>query len=157
MQGSALLRTFLVFFVGGLLLTSAVITLFLIGDSVWRDCLQDNPADACGDALFVAATSPIYGLVLGMGLNFLPLLVAAVLAVLGRTIFRDVPLWYVMAILPACVLAQSVQTSPWLDSDGARPLFERLLLFSALQTPVLLICWWWDRRKSTISVAPKQL
>ena len=157
MQGPALLRTFLVFFVGGLLLTAAVITLFLIGDSVWRDCLQDNPADACADALFVAATSPIYGLVLGMGLNFLPLLVAAVLAVLGRAIFREVPLWYVMAILPACVLAHSVQASPWFDSDGARPLFERLLLFSALQTPVLLICWWWDRRKNIIAVVPKQL
>ena len=157
MRGPGLLRTFLVFFVGGLLLTAVVISLFLIGDSVWRDCLHDNPADACADALFVAATSPIYGLVLGMGLNFMPLLVGSVLAVLGRAVFRDVPLWYVMAILPACVLAHSVQASPWFDSDGARPLFERLLLFSALQTPVLLICWWWDRRKNIIAVAPKQL
>src|SRR5262249_42482661 len=157
MQGPALLRTFLVFFVGGLLLTAVVISLFLIGDSVWRDCLHDNPADACADALFVAATSPIYGLVLGMGLNFLPLLVAAGLAVLGRAIFREVPLWDVIAIPPARVLAHSVQASPGVDSAGARPLFGRPLLFSALQTPVLLICWWWDRRKNIIAVAPKQL
>ena len=157
MQGPALLRTFLVFFVGGLLLTAAVITLFLIGDSVWRDCLHDNPANACAEALFVAATSPIYGLVLGMGLNFLPLLVGSVLAVLGRAVFRGVPLWYVLAILPACVLAHSVQASPWFDGDGARPLFERLLMFSAFQIPVLLLCWWWDQRTNTISVAPKAL
>src|SRR5262249_56734667 len=98
MQGPALLRTFLVFFVGGLLLTAAVITLFLIGDSVWRDCLQDNPADACADALFVAATSPIYGLVLGMGLNFLPLLVAAGLAVPCPAIFPRTAPWDCVAV-----------------------------------------------------------
>src|SRR5262249_60095759 len=130
MRGPGLLRTFLVFFVGGLLLTAVVISLFLIGDSVWRDCLHDNPADACADALFVAATSPIYGLVLGMGLNFLPLLVAGGLALLGRAGFRHVPLWCVMAILPASGGARSAHAPPCLDHDGPRPLFERLLLLS---------------------------
>ena len=57
----ALFRTFLVFFVGGLLMTTAVISLFLIGGIVWLDCLHDNPNHTCGDALFFVAVSPFYG------------------------------------------------------------------------------------------------
>src|SRR5262245_4910444 len=105
MDGSAMVRTFLVFFVGGLSLTTAVISLFLIGGMVWVNCLQDNPNPTCADALFFAAASPFYGIVIAMGVNFLPLVVGALLAVVGRAAFRDVPLWYVMAILSACVLA----------------------------------------------------
>jgi hypothetical protein len=39
----AMLRTFLVFFIGGLLMTGAVVSLFLIGTTVWTDCLHANP------------------------------------------------------------------------------------------------------------------
>jgi hypothetical protein len=146
MDGSAMVRTFLVFFVGGLLLTTAVISLFMIGGLVWVNCLQDNPNPTCADALFFAAASPFYGIVIGMGVNFLPLVVGALLAVVGRAVFRDVPLWYVLAILPACVLAYVVQGSSWYPHDEVRPLSERLLMFSVFQVPCLLICWWWDRR-----------
>jgi hypothetical protein len=146
MDGSAMVRTFLVFFVGGLLLTTAVISLFMIGGMVWLNCLHDSANQTCGDALFFAAASPFYGIVIGMGVNFLPLVVGAALAVLGRAIFRDVPLWYLMAIIPACVLAYVAQGSSWYPHDDVRPLSERLLMFSAFQVPCLLICWWWDRR-----------
>jgi hypothetical protein len=146
MDGSAMVRTFLVFFVGGLLLTTAVISLFMICGMVWLNCLHDSPNQTCGDALFFAAASPFYGIVIGMGVNFLPLVVGALLAVVGRAVFRDVPLWYVMAILPACVLAYVAQGSSWYPHDEVRPLSERLLMFSAFQVPCLLICWWWDRR-----------
>ena len=142
----ALFRTFLVFFVGGLLMTTAVISLFLIGGIVWLDCLHDNPNHTCGDALFFVAVSPFYGIIIGMLVNFLPLMVGAALAVLGRAVFRYVPLWYLMAILAACVLAYRAQGSPWLPYDELRPLSERLLVFSAFQVLALLICWWWDRR-----------
>jgi len=144
----ALFRTFLIFFVGGLLMTAAVISLFLIGGIVWLDCLHDNPNHTCGDALFFVAVSPFYGITIGMVVNFLPLIVGAALAVLGRAVFRYVPLWYVMAILAACVLAYRAQGSPWLPYDELRPLSERLLVFSAFQAPALLICWCWDRRKT---------
>ena len=144
----ALFRTFLVFFVGGLLMTTAVISLFLIGGIVWLDCLHDNPNHTCGDALFFVAVSPFYGIIIGMLVNFLPLMVGAALAVLGRAVFRYVPLWYLMTILAACVLAYRAQGSPWLPYDELRPLSERLLVFSALQVLALLICWWWDRRKT---------
>jgi hypothetical protein len=146
MDGSAMVRTFLVFFVGGLLLTTAVISLFMICGMVWLNCLHDSPNQTCGDALFFAAASPFYGIVIGMGVNFLPLVVGALLAVVGRAVFRDVPLWYVMAILPACVLAYVAQGLSWYPHDEVRPLSERLLMFSAFQVPCLLICWWWDRR-----------
>jgi len=146
MDGSAMVRTFLVFFVGGLLLTTAVISLFMICGMVWLNCLHDSPNQTCGDALFFAAASPFYGIVIGMGVNFLPLVVGALLAVVGRAVFRDVPLWYVMAIIPACVLAYVAQGSSWYPHDEVRPLSERLLMFSAFQVPCLLICWWWDRR-----------
>jgi len=142
----ALFRTFLVFFVGGLLMTTAVISLFLIGGIVWLDCLHDNPNHTCGDALFFVAVSPFYGIIIGMLVNFLPLMVGAALAVLGRAVFRYVPLWYLMTILAACVLAYRAQGSPWLPYDELRPLSERLLVFSAFQVLALLICWWWDRR-----------
>jgi hypothetical protein len=144
----ALFRTFLIFFVGGLLMTTAVISLFLIGGIVWLDCLHDNPNHTCGDALFFIAVSPFYGIIIGMVVNFLPLLVGAALAVLGRAVFRYVPFWYVMTILAACVQAYRAQGSPWLPYDELRPLSDRLLVFSAFQVPALLICWWCDRRKT---------
>ena len=144
----ALFRTFLVFFVGGLLMTTAVISLFLIGGIVWLDCLHDNLNHTCGDALFFVAVSPFYGIIIGMVVNFPPLMVGAALAVLGRAVFRYVPLWYLMTILAACVLAYRAQGSPWLPYDELRPLSERLLVFSAFQVLALLICWWWDRRKT---------
>ena len=142
----AMLRTFLIFFVGGLLMTAAVISLYLTGGIVWLDCLHDNPNHTCADALLFVAVSPFYGITIGMAVNFLPLIVGAALAVIGRAVFRYVPLWYVMVILPACILAYKTQGSPWLPYDELRPLSERLVMFSAFQVPALLICWWWDRR-----------
>ena len=147
MDGTALIRTFLIFFAGGLLLTAAAISVLLIGNMVWLYCLDGNPNQACGDALFYGAASPIYGIIIGMGINFLPLAVGAVLAVTGRKLFRSLPLWYVIAILPACALAYLAQTSSFYPQDQMRPLSERLLVFSVLQLLCLLICWWWDRRE----------
>jgi hypothetical protein len=84
MHGPALIRTFLIFFAGGLLLTAAAISIFLIGSMVWLQCLHDDPTQTCGDALFYGAASPIYGIIIGI--NFLPLAVGALLAVLGRVL-----------------------------------------------------------------------
>ena len=113
----AMLRTFLVFFVGGLLMTATVICLLMIGETVWRHCLHDNCNLTCGDALLFAAVSPVYAIGVGMALNFLPLIVGATLAVLGRAVFRYVPLWYVMAILPACwlIVRRQCHGSPLLN------------------------------------------
>jgi hypothetical protein len=147
MNGSALIRTFLIFFAGGLLLTTAAVSVFLSGTMLWLHCLHDNPSQTCGDALFYSVASPIYGIIIGMSINFLPLAVGALLAVLGRARFRAVPLWYLIAILPACWLAYLAQTSSFYPQDQMRPLSERLLVFSVLQLPCLLICWWWDRRE----------
>jgi len=66
---------------------------------------------------------------------------------LPSSFFRRLPLWYVIAILPACALAYLAQTSSWYPQDQVRPLSERLLVFSTLQMLCLLICWWWDRRE----------
>src|SRR5262245_7644015 len=92
MDAAALIRTSLIFFVGGLLLTTAAISAFMLGDMVWRHCLHDDPRQTCGGALFFAVAVPFYAIVLAMGLNFLPLFVGAVLAVVGRRIFGRVPL-----------------------------------------------------------------
>jgi hypothetical protein len=143
----AMLRTFLVFFIGGLLMTAAVVSLFLSGGIVWTDCLHDNPNHTCGDALLFAAVSPVYGVMIGMAVYFLPLIVGAALAAFGRAVFRCLPLWYMMAILPACFLAYTTQPSSWFTHD-LHTLSERLLMFSAFQLPALLICWWWDQRKT---------
>jgi hypothetical protein len=83
-----------------------------------------------------------------MAVGFLPLLVGATLAVFGRAVFRHLPLWYVIATLPVCILAYRAQGAPWLPHDHLRPLSERLLMFSAFQVSALLICWWWERRKT---------
>jgi hypothetical protein len=147
MDGSALVRTFLIFFLGGLLLTAVAVSLFIIGDMVWRQCLHDDPGQSCGDALFFSLASPIYGVIIGIGFNFLPLFAAAVLAVLGRVYFKHVPLWLVIVILPICVLAFIAQgASGYQHDDEVRPLSERLVLFSGFQLICLMICWWWDRR-----------
>jgi hypothetical protein len=149
MGGSILmLRTFLILFLGGLLITAAGISLFMIGDMVWRQCLHDDPSQGCGDALFFSVAAPIYGVIIGIGFNFLPLFVASVLAVLGRAFFKRVPLWLVIAILPICVLAFVAQGASGYQHDSdVRPLSERLVVFSGFQALCLLICWWWDRRE----------
>jgi hypothetical protein len=144
MNGPAMLRTFLVFFVGGLLTATAVISAAMSGGIIWLDCLHDSPGHVCGDALLFTAISPFYGLLLGMFVGFFPIFVGAVLAVAGRAYFRRIPVWYVVAMLPACVLAYAAQGSPWFPYDTLRPVSERVLIFSAFQAPALLICWWWD-------------
>jgi hypothetical protein len=145
MNGPVMLRTFLVFFVGGLLTATAFFSFVLSSGIIWMDCLHDNPGHVCGDALMFAAVTPFYGIVLGMFVGFLPLLVGAVLAVLGRAVFRHVPLWYAIAILPVCVLAYVAQGTPWVPDDDLRPFPDRLLMFSGLQAAALLICWRLER------------
>src|SRR5262245_12305558 len=76
--------------------------------------------------MFVAV-SPVYAIGIGMALNFLPLMVGAVLAALGRAAYRQLPLWYGLAILPACVAAHSTQATSWLSHGEVRPLYERPL------------------------------
>src|SRR5262245_61853915 len=70
--------------------------------------------------MFVAV-SPVYAIGIGMALNFLPLMVGAVLAALGRAAYRQLPLWYGLAILPACVAAHSTQATSWLSHGEVRP------------------------------------
>ncbi len=142
----AVFRTFLVFFLGGILIATAVISLSLIGQYVWLDCLHDNPTRTCGDSLLFVVVSPVYGIVIAMGLYFLPIIVGTALAVFGRAIFGYVPLWYVTAILPVCALAYSTQTKSWFPNAEMHLPWERLMMFSAIQLPLLLVCWWWDRR-----------
>src|SRR5262249_8672058 len=120
MNGPAMIRTFLVFFVGGLLTAAAFFSLVLSGAIIWMDCLHRNPGHVCGDALMFAAITPLYGVVFAMLVGFLPLLAGAVLAVLGRAVFHRVPLWYATAILPVCVLAYALQGSPWVPYDDLR-------------------------------------
>jgi len=147
MDGPSLFRTFLVFLLGGLALTTAAVSIFFVGGLVWHHCFLDSPNPSCADTLFYAGAFPLYGLVIALGLNFLPLVVGAVLAVLGRVFFRRVPLWYLLVILPGCVLAYVAQISSWYPQDVVRPLSERLPMYAVLQMPCLLICWWWDRRE----------
>ena len=64
----AMFRTFLVFFLGGLLVATVGITLILIGQIVWLDCLHDSPARTCGDALLFVVVSPVYGIGIAMAL-----------------------------------------------------------------------------------------
>ena len=140
----AMFRTFLVF--PRWTIGRYRITLILIGQIVWLDCLHDSPTRTCGDALLLVVVSPVYGIEIAMALYCLPLIVGTAFAVLGRAILGYVPLWYVMAMLPFCVLAYSTQASSWFPNAKLRPLWERLLMFSALQFAALLVCWWWDRR-----------
>src|SRR5262249_18719307 len=137
MNGPMMLRTFLVFFVGGWLTAAAVISLVLSSAAIWMDCFHNNPGHVCGDALFFAAVTPFYGIVLGLFVGFLPLVVGAVLAVLGRAVLRRVPLWYALALLPACMLAYLAQGAPWFPYDTMRSLPERLWLFSGFQAAAL--------------------
>lgn len=146
MDAAAMIRTSLIFFVGGLMLTTAAIGAIMIGDMAWRSCWHDDPSQTCASALFFAIAVPFYAIVVAMGVNFLPLFVGAVMAVAGRWMFGRVPLWLVVTMLPACALAYLAQGSSWYPHEPMRALSDRLLIFAALQVPCLLICWWWDRR-----------
>jgi hypothetical protein len=65
------------------LVATVVITLILIGQIVWLDCLFDSSTRTCGDALLFVVISPIYGIGIAMALYFLPLIVGTAFAVLG--------------------------------------------------------------------------
>jgi hypothetical protein len=146
MKKIAVLRTFLVFFVGGVLLATAVISAAMMGAAIWVDCFHDDPHRFCGDGILLAAVMPFYGIVIAMFVGFVPLVAGAVLAAAGRAFFRRVPLWYVMAILPVCVLAHVANGSPWFPHEAPRSMSGRLLLVAAFQAAALLVGWWWDRR-----------
>ncbi len=146
MKKVAVLRTFLVFFVGGVLLATAVISSVMMGAAIWMDCFDNDPHHFCGDGILLAAVMPFYSAVIAMFVGFIPLVVGAILAALGRAFFRCVPLWYVMAVLPVCVLAYVANGSPWFPHEAPRSVSERLLLITAFQAAALLVCWWWDRR-----------
>ncbi|MBO0753345.1 MAG: hypothetical protein J2P53_14600 [Bradyrhizobiaceae bacterium] len=143
MKGPVLLRTFLAFFLGGLLLATVVISLVMSGSMIWAGCFHDDPGYLCGDALLFAAVTPFYGVVFAMFAGFLSLLAGAVLAAVGRAVLGHVPLWYAMVSLPLCLLAYYVQGAPWFE-DG--PMSERLMLVAALQGAALLTGWWLDGR-----------
>jgi hypothetical protein len=144
-----MLRTFLVFFVGGWLLAAAALTFVLAGGMIWMDCFHDNRGHVCGDALLFILVAPFYGIGLAMSVCFVPVIVGALFAVLSQAVFRRVPMWYAMAILPVCVLAYFAQGAPWLAGDSGRPLSERLLMVAGIQAAaLLLICWRLDREES---------
>jgi hypothetical protein len=149
-------RTFLIFLLGGLAIAAAVFSLLIVGDIVWTDFLHDNPHRTRQHALLLAALSPLYGVSFAIVGKLLAILVGATLAVLGRAILRDLPLWCLIAMLPVCVLAEYVQGSVlrsgfWLPEPGEEPFFVllRLLRFSAYEVPALLGCWWLDRRTNS--------
>ena len=71
MKKILVLRTFLVFFVGGVLLATAVISAVMMGTAIWVDCFDDEPLHFCGDGLLLAAVMPFYSIVIAM---FLPLI-----------------------------------------------------------------------------------
>jgi hypothetical protein len=122
-----------------------------VGELIWVDFLHHNPHRTRQHALLLAALSPLYGIVMAIMLKLLPLLTGAGLAVLGRAIFRNLPLWYLIAILPVCALADQAQGLWLLSNSGEelRSLTMRLLMFSAYQVPALLGCWWWARRQNS--------
>jgi hypothetical protein len=146
MRKIAVLRTFLVFFVGGLLLATAVVSAVMMGAAIWVDCFDDDPLHACGDGILLAAVMPFYSIVIAMFVGFMPLIVGAILAALGRAFFRHPPLWYAIAILPICVLAWLANGSPWFPSEAPHAPSLRLLMVVVFQAAALLICWWWERR-----------
>lgn len=145
MKTIAALRTFLVFFVGGIILGVAVGTLVLGFQVLRAGCLAAIPGAACGDAVLVALTLwvPATGAV--FGLAFAPLLAGAVLAAVGRRFLDGVPLWYVMAVLPLCVLAYLGVGAPWI---AAVPLAGRLVIAAVFEAAALLLGWWLDGRHS---------
>jgi hypothetical protein len=146
MRKIAAFRTFLIFFVGGVLFATAAISVVLMGASIWTDCFHGDPHRICGDGILLAAVMPFYSIVVAMFVGFVPLVMGAVLAALGRAFFGRVPLWYVLAMLPVCVLAYVANGSPWFPREAPRSASERLLLVAVFQAAALLICWWWDRR-----------
>ena len=62
----AMFRTFLVF--PRWTIGRYRITLILIGQIVWLDCLHDSPTRTCGDALLLVVVSPVYGIEIAMAL-----------------------------------------------------------------------------------------
>lgn len=148
----AYFRTFGIFFGGGFLVTVAVLSLWFIGDVVWIDFLHENPHRTRGHALLLAALSPLYGIFGAILLKLPPLLTGAVWAVLGRAIFGSLPLLYVIVVLPVCVLADQAQfwwLFPGAIEEEIHPLEVRVLKALSYQLPVLLVCWWWDRRRGS--------
>jgi len=144
MKMVAALKTFLVFFVSGVALGTAMATVVLIFDAIWTDCFAGIPGTpVCGDGVLVALTLWVPAVGTTMGIAFVPLLAGAVLAAVGRRLLDRIPLWYAAAILPLCLLAYLAVGAPWLQET---PLAYRLVLVAAFEAAALLLGWWLDGR-----------
>jgi hypothetical protein len=142
MNGPESLRMFLLFFIGPWLIAAAAVACVLVGTAIWSDCLHDSPGHVCGDALLFVLIAPFYSIGFAMSVWFMPMVVGALLAVLGGAIFGRVPAWYAMAVLPVCALAYVAQGAPWFAADAERALWARVLIVAGVQAvAVLLICW----------------
>jgi hypothetical protein len=146
MSEAAIIRTFLVFFGGGLLMTAAVIGVFSLVEDVRLLCFEGNAGYSCGNVIWIALATPFAAIMVAMTANLLPLIAGPLLAALGRGIFHRVPVWYLPVILAVCVLVRLAQTPHEFYFYG-RPvaLAEHVVGYSIFQFPILLICWWWDR------------
>ena len=143
MKKIAALRTFLVFFVGGVVLGTVGVTVIMSFEIIRTGCFGDDPDAVCGDALLIALTTWFPASGIAMSAAFVPVLAGAVLAALGRALFGRVPLWYAIAVVPACVLAYLAVGAP---AIVPAPLAARLVVAAAFQATALMAGWWLDGR-----------
>lgn len=140
LASASMKRTLLAFIVGGFILNFAVIMVYDICKIVWIDFLHYNPNRSQADALYLMANSPIVALIFTLLYSTLPVIVGAIVAMASHQIWKRVPFYSLIIMLPLCVIALYIAT-------GANRIdYGDFLLISLRQLPVLVGCWWWSNR-----------
>lgn len=136
---SSLKRTFIVFLVGGLILSVAENVIILVWDILWIDFINYNPYRSQTHALYLIAQSPIDALIVSLYYSP-PLIIGASIAVISHGIWGRVPFFSLIIMLPFCAYAIYKQVP-----SGPKALdYLDFLWFSLSHLPVLVGCWWWS-------------
>lgn len=139
---SSMVRTLLIFVLGGFILHFVEIMVLDVCDTVWIDFLHYNPHRSQSDALYLMAQSPITALLATLLYAKLPVIVGAVVAMISHRIWGHVPFFSLTVMLPLCVFALYIQIP-----SGPIPFdYMDFLWLFLKELPVLVGCWWWSDR-----------
>jgi hypothetical protein len=142
-------RVFLVFFLGGLAVSTILFSGMLAWDVVWADLLHDNPNRSKNQALTLLRLSPLEGLIFTFLGSSSANLTAGASAELAFRLYGRVPICWLLGSVPLCALATVVQVHSFTASaEEPASLSRQMMLFSAYHLPGLLGCWSFSRRRS---------
>jgi len=150
---SSLKRTLSIFIVGGFFLYVTEFTVSLICNVIWVDFIHYNPHRTLSDSLTMIACSPIIGLFFTLMSSELTLIIGAIGVIFSHWIWKRLPLYSLLIIIPLCIYATHIQLDAFpefYNDSPSSPIssspFDNFVKICMFQLPVSIGCWWWSHR-----------